>query len=93
MSAYVWIDPPGDDPGTIHEVHDLTPEAVADIVAGYDIPEDNDDRRRAHDEQYEGSVIPQAYQQARDFWGVTVLHELPDPLPEGLTYIGAGKRP
>lgn len=78
---YLWIDPPGIDPGWIHEL--AGDDEVAQVVAGYPIPDDNADRIRAHDELHEGASA-ELYQAERDFWGVTVLSELPTDLPDGI---------
>lgn len=83
---FVWIDPPGADPGTLHETTDTTAESIAAVAAKYDITPDNAARGLEYDLECEGQWPPlsvTAYQAGRPHWGVTVLHHLPDPLPAG----------
>jgi hypothetical protein len=80
---FVWIDPPGDNPGWIHEIDG---DDVAAVTGQYPIPDDNAARIEAHDKAHpdtpESSV--EAYQADRDFWGITALSALPTDLPDGI---------
>ncbi len=83
---FVWIDPPGVDPGWIHELD--SDEQIPAALAQHPIPADNDERRAAYDATHEG-ISAERYQLGRDFWGITVLHELPTDLPEGIVMVAA----
>lgn len=80
---HVWIDPPGDKTGWIHALNDW--DDIPGVLAGYpDIPADNDVRKRAADEADEMGT-PRG---ERDYWGITALNVLPNPLPEGVIMVG-----
>lgn len=78
---FIWIDPPGTDPGTIHEISG--PDDIAGVLALHPIPDDNDDRRRAYETAHEGER-QDVYQAGRDYWGITDLTVLPADLPDGI---------
>ena len=77
---FVWIDPPGPEAGWIHDLADW--DELPDVIAGYPIPEDNEARKTRFDENPVGE---------RDYWGVTAIYQLPDPLPNGIIRINENK--
>jgi hypothetical protein len=81
---YLWIDPPGDNPGWLYDCASDT--AIAKAMANHDIPEDNDQRWRDYVENH-GTDSVQQFQAGRDFWGITVLDELPTDLPEKIVRV------
>ncbi len=87
-TVFVWVDPPGPDAGTAHEVPAGDVDALAAVLRGYDIPADNAARAVDWNERCEAEQLsPVAAQRLREdlgVWGVTVLDALPDPLPDGL---------
>jgi hypothetical protein len=84
---YVWIDPPGENPGWVHKIKG---DDISSVLAQYPIPDDNAERIEAHDKAHpdgpESSV--EAYQKDREFWGITALRSLPDDLPDGIVHVG-----
>lgn len=90
---FVWIDPPGENPGWVHEVADVENATMDAVRDQHDIPADNDARQAAYDASRSGpnEASPQEYQAGRDFWGVTVLSVLPTDLPEGIVMVGRGE--
>jgi hypothetical protein len=86
---FLWIDPPGENPGWIHELPDTKPETLESVRSQYDIPEGNAARQETYDARHSGenTLTVEAYQRGRDFWGVTALSDLPDDLPDGITVV------
>lgn len=94
--SYVWVDPPGPNPGWIHDLGDAAgaelDAAVAAVAAAYPIPEDNAQRQLDYDLAVQDDAIhhritAEQYQAGRTFWGVTVLHALPTDLPDGIVHL------
>lgn len=86
---FLWIDPPGAEPGWVHEITDPDSDKIEAVKAGYDIPDDNQARQEAYDAARSGpnEASPEAYQAGRDFWGVTALSSIPNDLPDGIIMI------
>ncbi len=84
---FLWIDPPGADPGWIYDLDSAT--RIPETLARHPIPADNPERRAAYDLANEG-VSVERYQAGRDFWGVTSLAELPSDLPDGIIFVERG---
>ena len=75
---FLWIDPPGPDAGWVHELTDW--DQIPEVLALYpDIPEDNNARKLAYDENPVG---------ARGYWGITAMYQLPVPMPDGAIMVG-----
>lgn len=73
---YLWIDPPGPDVGIAYELGD--PEQAVELLAALDLPADNGDRARAFDlDPANLELTVEQYQARRDFYGVTLLDQLP----------------
>jgi hypothetical protein len=84
---FLWIDPPGADPGWIHELGEG--EQPWQIADKYPIPADNAGRQAAYDAANEGVPVQQ-YQAGRDHWGITALTVLPADLPAGVVMVERG---
>lgn len=84
MSRYLHVDPPGPDKGWLHEI--ASADDIDLVLGKYDIPADNEERRRDYDAAHEGESVEQ-YQSGRDFWGITFHNSRPNPLPEGVELV------
>lgn len=84
---YLWLDPPGDDPGWIYGLE--TDEDYEKAIAAHDIPADNAATKRAYDDHAERAQMKEdEYQKGRDFWGITTLVDLPTDLPDKIKMVG-----
>lgn len=73
---YLWIDPPGDDPGVAYALD--TPEQAVEAMAAANLPEGNAERARQHDlNPAHLELTVEQYQAGRDFYGVTMIDTLP----------------
>lgn len=91
---FLWIDPPGAEPGWIHEITGTEADDAAAVIGQYPIPDDNAARQQAYDDTSSGehTVTVDQYQAGRDFWGITAMTSLPDDLPSGIIMVTNKKR-
>lgn len=90
---YLWIDPPGPDVGVAYELAE--PEQAVELLARLHLPADNAERARAFDLDPANMELTVAeYQSRRDFYGVTMLEQLPTDvdLPVDRSMMGAPDR-